>query len=181
MAKRKVPPPEDPEADTTPVDTTMPAVEAFAEAIAQTTHQHLAAHAEDEPHEPVQAGLFPRPPFDHRAALLQIAERSSEVADLARDMESKQAAFKRSREDWTEAAKDLQALITATTKAMRESEPEPHQLSLEGEGCAWEREHPGEVCMVCSQARAALRSSDHGETTYVDEPADQPTETLADA
>lgn len=157
-------------------DATVPAVEAFAQAIAMTTHQHLAATPEDAPADPEQLNLLPRPPFDHRAALLEIAEKAAEVTELSRHMESTQAAYKRAREDWTEGAKELQSLIDSTTKRMRDSErePEPHQLSLEGEGCAWEREHPGEVCMVCSQARAALRptteqpASDEAEAVRAD-------------
>jgi hypothetical protein len=159
--------PENPPID--PAD--MPALEAFAEAMAQTTHQHLSATPEDAPAE--QRELFPRPPFDHRAALLEISVKEQEVSELATILDRAKRAHKLAKDDWDEASTELAALIRRHVNAMRESErePEPHQLSLEGEGCAWERDHPGEVCMVCSQARAALRTESEQPAPIVDETA----------
>lgn len=137
-----------------------PAIEAFAEAMRQTTHQHLSATPEDAPVE--QRELFPRPPFDHRAALIEISVKEQEVSELATILDRAKRAHKLAKDDWDAGSEELAALIRRHVTAMRDSErePEPHQLSLDGDGCAWEREHPGSVCMVCSQARAALRQ-DH--------------------
>lgn len=138
-----------------------PAVEAFAAAIAITTHQHSGdGVGPEEAPQPVQAQLpIPRPPFNYRSALVQIASREVDVEQLAKDVERTKKEYTRARGQWEDAAKELARLIRQVTREMRDSESgDQHELRLEGQ-CAWEKAHPGETCRICAEERERVRAN----------------------
>lgn len=140
-----------------------PAVEAIATAMAMQAHQHEAAQGkeEDAPRELVQAQLpIPRPPFDYRAAVLRIAEKETDVEALARGAERAKKAYSIAKNEYEEAAEEMQALIRQLVAEMKAREMTPAERQQElphSSTCAFERENPGQVCMICHQEREAAR------------------------
>lgn len=148
----------------------MPALEAFAHAIAATAHQHGAASPEDAPAKPARLP-FPRPPFDVERHLRRLAEKSGEIAELT-------ALVLRADEDAKRAAKAKQTAHESLEAAHEEMNElvklmlDDHQAEADGPGeqlalheagrtpCAWERDHPGEVCGICSTGGAHETVSD---------------------
>lgn len=137
--------------------TTEPAAEAFVHAMAMQAHQAAAAVEEDAPKQPTQGRLpIPRPPFDFAAAFHRIRVQRGVVKDLAKDLERAAKAKKQAQEQHDEADGDLKQLLDELAKA--EDEAAAEQIPLpHGAECAWEREHPGQICRVCAESRAQLR------------------------
>ncbi len=133
-----------------------PVIEAFASALAMQARQHGAATPEDAP-QPVRLP-FPRPPFDLEKAWRQITEKRETVRTLA--VEALQAssraksateAKKAADTALSEAHAELDELIDHFEEERRASGDEPEQLALPGrQPCAFERDHPGEQCHICS-------------------------------
>jgi hypothetical protein len=150
---------ETPAGDTQDAASSVPAVEAFAHAMAITAHQHAAATPEDAPGAPARLP-FPRAPFDVEKHLLRIFEKRAEIRALTveclrADEAAKRAAKtqKLAHQSLATAHTELDELIDLLEEDRRASDDEPEQLALHEPGrapCSWEREHPGEVCHVCA-------------------------------
>lgn len=142
----------------------MPAVEAFAAAIAASTHQHLAATPEDAPAQPGKLP-FPRPPFDVEKHLRRLSEKHEEIRELTvfvlrADEEAKKAAKAKqsAHEELDTAREELDELVKVMLEDHQAEQDGPkEQLALQEPGrqpCAWEREHPGQVCTICAAGQA---------------------------
>jgi hypothetical protein len=158
-----------PEIDGNPV----PAAEAFAAAIAATTHQHAAAKGreEDAPREPVQAALpIPRPPFDATHALHKLFEKRKHVAALQSVYAEQKRAAADAKESLDEANEELNAMLRQFEAEERDSlrAAAGEQLTLPHSAtCSWERDHPGQTCMVCHQERELARRQEELATAAV--------------
>lgn len=149
---------------------TMPAVEAFAHAIAAQAHQHAGATPEDAPAKPARLP-FPRPPFDVEKHLRRLSEKSAEIRELTvlvlrADEDAKRAAKAKqtAHESLETAHEEMNELVTVMLdEHQAEADGPAEQLALHEPGrtpCAWERDHPGEVCGICSNGGAHETVSD---------------------
>jgi hypothetical protein len=170
------------DADVVVDDGKVPVAKAFAHAIAMGVHQHNSATPEDAPPTPVRLP-FPRPPFDvekHHALMFDQLARidALKIEALKADDHAKRAS--ELKKDAHQAVADAHEELDRQVRILRDEhaaagdEPEPVQLPLTASGrtpCAWEREHPLEVCATCSRAREEGRKSEHDvEAAPVDAP-----------
>lgn len=142
------------------------AVEAFAHAIAMNAHQHAGVVEEDAPATAVRLP-FPRPAFDqdkHMALMFDQLARidALKIEALKADDHAKRAS--ELKKDAHQAVADAHEELDRQVRILRDEhaaagdEPEPVQLPLTASGrtpCAWERDHPGMVCAVCTAERHA--------------------------
>lgn len=111
-------------------------------------------------------------PFNPDTALKAIFEKSAEVRELQSNYETKKEAASDAKKELDIAAKALVNIIESLkhrrTQALNPTQPylRPVDDAAAGSGCPWEREHPGQVCPICSAAQAkdivpALESAVH--------------------
>jgi hypothetical protein len=151
-------------------------IEALATAMAQNAHQHAGAVPEDEP-APKQAKLpIPRPPLDHAKWEHDLDFAWNKAVALNRELASAKSRAKHAQADYDDADSTFRQLW-ARYKQARDEEAaykeaieagEQPGLFPHGRECAWEKEHPGQVCAVCSEAREALRAKEIAETLAAD-------------
>jgi hypothetical protein len=161
----------------------VPVAEAIATALAATAHQHAAAVTPvDEPAPHVQQRLpLPRAPFDFEAAFKRIDGQRVVVHELARIFEGLQKKLKSAKQEYEDAEGELKELLDSLHEEHQISldTPEADQLSFThgGAECAWEKEHPGQVCGICAAERERLRQAQDEEiaaTIDVDADLDDP-------
>jgi hypothetical protein len=139
----------------------MPAAEAFAHAMAMQSHQHAAATPEDAP-STARMLPFPRPPFDMAKAWDQVVTMRGKIRELtieheraerAADIEKKN--LKAKTDELATAHLALDRLIDRIQEEKATSgDPLMPTETVGRTPCAWEREHPGEVCAICSSGGA---------------------------
>jgi len=138
-------------------------VETLANAMAANTHQHAGVTPEDAT--PKQAKLpIPRPPLDHDKWNDDLDAQWVTVIALSRVLAHAKSQAKRAQADYDSADETFRQLW-ARYKQAREEErayaESGEQLTLpNGAECAWEREHPGQICGVCASARSAIRAKE---------------------
>lgn len=114
-------------------------------------------------------------PFNSDAALKAIFEKSAEVRELQADYDRKKDAAKDAKSELDTAAKALvniiESLKNRRTQALNPTQPYLRDVAGDAPSsspCPWERDHPGQTCPVCSEAKAvnlqpALESEVHPE------------------
>lgn len=106
-------------------------------------------------------------PFNSDAALKAIFEKSMEVRALQADYDDKKDAAKDAKSELDIASKALvniiESLKNRRTQALNPTQPYLADVSGQAPaatGCPWERDHPGQACPICVQAKAELINVD---------------------